>query len=495
MTMVRRSVRCAGVGLTVTLALAAGPPPSASQGQAAAPGAAEALAHARDAMGFQRAAGRVLHAHAVTAAQQAYQSDRTYPPHFDAMTEEEIWFDPSTRVLRVQAATTAPGAGPDSPAATVDDGVNAEIIEGERRTPLARRQATTRGLNAWAVVADWSAAPGVTVAGVETYRDYPRDVLTRETPQGRQRLFVDRKSGFPVKLELVEPHYLWGQQRIEYIWSTWVLTAGVAFPGSAFRMADGEVDLSQTIGTLDLRTVASAPPLDAPRAPQEPPADLPIYLQPLAPATVKVTDRVSLVANRGYREAVALAGDQIYVFDATQGDARAMQDEQIVTSMFPGRHRVTVVVTDLAWPHVAGVRYWVSRGARIVSHTAARAFLQRVIDRRWTLAPDALEQRRSKERRAVPFDFVGIDRPTTLEGGVRVVPIDGIGSEVALMAYLPEAKLLWASDYIQTVDKPSLYAGEVLRAAERAGIEPDRAAAQHLRLTDWSTVRAAQQPR
>ena len=77
-------------------------------------------------------------------------------------------------------------------------------------------------------------------------------------------------------------------------------------------------------------------------------------------------------------------------------------------------------------------------------------------------------------------------------GRVRLVPIDGIGSEVALMVYVGADRFLWASDYIQTVDEPSLYAAEVMRAVERAGIEPLRTAAQHVPLSDWATVVAAQ---
>lgn len=73
------------------------------------------------------------------------------------------------------------------------------------------------------------------------------------------------------------------------------------------------------------------------------------------------------------------------------------------------------------------------------------------------------------------------------------MPIDGIGSEVALMAYLPADKFLWASDYIQTLDEPSLYAAEVIRAAERAGIVPDRFAAEHVPLNSWQQVQTAQQ--
>ena len=77
-------------------------------------------------------------------------------------------------------------------------------------------------------------------------------------------------------------------------------------------------------------------------------------------------------------------------------------------------------------------------------------------------------------------------------GAVTLVPIDGIGSEVALMTYVRADKFLWASDYIQTLDTPTLYANEVMRATERAGIEPERVAAQHMPLSEWKDVVAAQ---
>ena len=97
---------------------------------------------------------------------------------------------------------------------------------------------------------------------------------------------------------------------------------------------------------------------------------------------------------------------------------------------------------------------------------------------------------------SVKLHFVAVGEPTALgDGALRVLPIDGIGSEVALMAYLPSEKFLWASDYIQTVAEPSLYAAEVLRATERDAIEPQRFAAEHVALSDWKQVRSAQQPK
>jgi hypothetical protein len=74
-----------------------------------------------------------------------------------------------------------------------------------------------------------------------------------------------------------------------------------------------------------------------------------------------------------------------------------------------------------------------------------------------------------------------------------VFPIDGIGSEVALAAFVVEDRFLWASDFIQTVAEPSMYASEVMAAVQREHLQPERTAAEHLPLTEWTKVIAAQQ--
>jgi hypothetical protein len=452
-----------------------------------------ALARAREVMGFTRVDNRVLHLRSIAADEQNYQSDRTYPPFFSSLSDQETWFDPASGVLRVQSNTVYPGSGSLPASVTLDDGRNAETVRGERTLALSRRQATGRALNAWAVIADWSAANDVRVAGAEVYRDYPRLVLVRGTAGGEQRLYLDPKSGFPVKLDYLEPHYLWGQRHVEYVWSTWVMKDGILFPGSAFRLADGDVELSQTISDTELVSREASPSLSVPQAPAKPPADLPLFLQAIAPQTVTISPNLHLLANPGYTEAIAMVNGEIYVFDATQSEDRARQDKERIEQLFPGRHPVNVVVTDLAWPHIAGVRYWVSQGATIMGHASARAFLQKVVDRHWTLAPDSLELMRRKSPARASMKFVSVDRAKNIaSSGVRLIPIDGIGSEIALMAYLPAEKFLWASDYIQTLNEPSLYAREVLLAAKRSGIEPERVAAEHLPLSEWKAVQAAQ---
>jgi hypothetical protein len=187
---------------------------------------------------------------------------------------------------------------------------------------------------------------------------------------------------------------------------------------------------------------------------------------------------------------VALARDTVWVLDATTDEARARQDADWVARLFPGRHPVAVVVTDLAWPHVAGVRHWVARGAAVYAHATSEPFLRRVVERRWT-TPDSLERLRRARPEAARLRFRAVDDTRRLAGGALVLHgIAGLGSEGALMAWLPNDRFLWAGDYVQTVREPSAYAEEVVAAAERAGVAPARVAAMHLPLTPWATVAA-----
>ena len=176
------------------------------------------------------------------------------------------------------------------------------------------------------------------------------------------------------------------------------------------------------------------------------------------------------------------------MFDTTQGETRARFDAEQIQKLFPVHSKINVVVTDLAWPHVAGVRYWVAHGATIISHPAARPFLQRIIERRWTRNPDDLEKHREAK-----LKFVAVDSPKSLAGGkITIVPIDGIGSEVALACFVANDRFLWASDYVQDLSEPTSYTTDVWNAVQRARLDPKQVAAEHIELTDWEKIRALQ---
>ena len=116
----------------------------------------------------------------------------------------------------------------------------------------------------------------------------------------------------------------------------------------------------------------------------------------------------------------------------------------------------------------------------------------KVVERRWTREPDLLEQ----NRKTAKLQFVAVDKTRNeADGKLRLFAIDGIGSEGALMAYVPDNSWLWASDYIQNVSSPSAYATEVWQAVERAGLKPRQVAAMHIPLTPWMTIEALAKPK
>ena len=229
------------------------------------------LARAREAAGFGRVGQMIVHYHSAAAVEQNYQSDRTYPPFFSAMQVREVWFDPASGVERLSVATTFPGNGPSPAQVSFTDTKRAFGLARDTISPLPRGSIQSRYLNPWLVIADWITAGDAHTAGTGVYRDYPRVVLSRTTVEGEQKLFIDPKTGFPVKLEMTEKHYLWGQRRVEYVYTNWTRMGAIMFPGSGFRLADGKTDVSQTVGSLELIAPDAAPSLTLPAEPIESP--------------------------------------------------------------------------------------------------------------------------------------------------------------------------------------------------------------------------------
>lgn len=420
---------------------------------------------------------------------QDYQSDRTsYPPYLSDVQPLELWYSPASGVERRSASSAMAGyqypgqvtAGTERATFTVRDTVLTPSEESHAATYA------TRPLNAWAVIRDWEADADARVVARCAYRDYPRLVLSRTGARGPERLFVDEKSGFPVKLEREEPHYLWGQNRVEYVYSTWQRIGDAAIPGVSFRVVDGQTNVERNLNTMRLLPGDSAPQLGVPTAPKAMGFAVPGFLRPSKPDTIRLAPNVFLLRNPGYAEMVAFSRDTVFLFDATQGDERARLDSAWIGALFPGKHPIALVVTDVAWPHIAGVRYWASLGTPIYAHRAAVRMLDSVIARRWTIAPDRLEQTRA--HRAPRIHPVS-DTLRLAGGDLLLFAIDGASSEVALAGFDDVNHLLWGSDYIQDATAPSMYLDEMCRALNRVHRTPTTAAAEHLRPTAWEKLR------
>ncbi|HEV2643153.1 MAG TPA: hypothetical protein VGT98_10615, partial [Candidatus Elarobacter sp.] len=442
------------------------------------------VARAIDAMGLEHVPAPILHYAFSDAISQNYQSDRTYPPYLKFNYAGHIWLDTRSGTQHVDEKMM--GAGNEGPQFTLLYDERASFALRDTMTrPFPQGHAVSlrsRPLDATSTMLDWQRAADVRVVARCEYRDYPRVVVERTTRAGDERLYLDPRTGLPVKIDRYEQEALHGDRHVEYVYSNWQQTGVVLLPTATFRMVDGQPEIERTIGQLAFTQRDSAPRMILPDTTPMP-VKAPAWP---APDTVRVSDQAFLLVNRAYTNLVTLQRDTVFVLDAQLGEERARQDSAWIAKLFPGRHPVALIVTDLAWPHISGVRFWVARGATVFSHAASREFLTAVVDRRWT-TPDALERTQPR----TSLKFVSVSDSLALGGGaVRLYAIDGIGSEGAIMAYLPTDEFLYAGDYVQPAASQALYASDVQRAARRVGIAPRRVAAMHLPLSPWAVVSA-----
>ncbi len=425
---------------------------------------------------------------------QDFQSDRSYPPYLQEGRSAQLWYFPASRMETVSGKAVDPfGERPMFGSWSTSKAAWMKRDSAYVPAPfLLSFTAASRPLNAWAVLADWSSEAKPTINGRCIVRDFPRVRLVRSGTGGEERLYLDPVNGLPVQYERSETDFakLWGRRKVTYVYSNWVKIGDSQYPMASFRLVDGELHTTRTAApmegdsgapampaladTLDMRVTAAAPPSPA-------------------PDTVRVNQHTFLLRTRFYTNVITLAQDTVYLLDAQyEGETRARQDSTWIARLFPGKHPVVLIVSDLAWPHISGVRSWVAMGAKVVAHRSAKAFLTRVVERRWTESPDLLEKRRGSVR----FTLMAVDDSMTLAGGaIKTFPINGIGSEGSLMTWLARDQFLFPGDYVQGLSGPSMaYAAEVVAAARRVRIEPERFAAMHMGLTEWSKLVAALAP-
>lgn len=183
--------------------------------------------------------------------------------------------------------------------------------------------------------------------------------------------------------------------------------------------------------------------------------------------------------------------DGIVVLEAPIGSHYSVQVIEAAARKFPGVPIKAVVTTSDAWPHLGGVREYVARGIPVYALDLNLPILQRLVRANQSTAPDALQTR---PRNA---DFRVVSARTTIGTGatrIDVIPVRGEGSERMLMAFMPDLKLLYASDLLQyNRDRTSffnpVYPAELAAAAKREALGAiDQTWAMHMTPIPWSRV-------
>jgi hypothetical protein len=420
------------------------------------------LARADSAMGAYAAQGTLLRIVESSARYLSDESDRSYAPYIMYPHTDTLWIDPLAGVERTPSTIRT---------------ARATFTNGAVVSTRAHAAAwVSRAFDPWAVVAEWRMdTAAVHVTGRLVYRDYRRIVLTRPGRFGTDTLLLDERTAIPVALKRAEAHYFLGPIHVVYDYETWSdVGRRAVYPASITRLVDGELDESRYYdpygGGGVLVPVDSGPSLVVP----DPSVTLPIDPQHRFAAdpldTVPVGGHTYLLVNRAFTSVVSLQRDTVFLFDSPGGQDRAKLEEERVHQLFPGHHATVFVAMNPVWPHIAGLPYWVRTGATIVTSQPVVGYLRSVLARRWAEHPTI---------RAVA------DSVLLANGQVRLYPMDGIGGETVLLAYIVPARFVWATDHIQDTASDNIYVREVRQTVAHHGLAPVATSGPHFRVIPW----------
>ncbi len=160
--------------------------------------------------------------------------------------------------------------------------------------------------------------------------------------------------------------------------------------------------------------------------------------------TDKVAEGVWFVAGGSHNSVAIEMKDHMVLVEAPLGDVRTGPVLEAVSKLAPGKPIRFVVNSHHHFDHTGGIRAAASTGATIVTNMASKAYFEKNLAAKVSIAPDMLAKSGKKAK------VMGIKDKGRLTDGKRVIELYDIkGSnhaETFLMAYLPAEKLLVEAD-------------------------------------------------
>jgi hypothetical protein len=159
---------------------------------------------------------------------------------------------------------------------------------------------------------------------------------------------------------------------------------------------------------------------------------------------------------------------------------------------FPGVPIKAVIATDFMWSHYAGIREYIAHGVHVYAPDANVADLRRIIAAPHRLVPDSLA------RAPRPAVITGVASRLTIGTGsnrIELLPAIGPGTDYGehmLVAYLPDRRLLYASDLLPTPAFEPNFVGQgttdVAGLVARDGLAVDSVVAIHIAPRAWAPI-------
>ncbi|HTI67403.1 MAG TPA: MBL fold metallo-hydrolase [Caulobacteraceae bacterium] len=314
-------------------------------------------------------------------------------------------------------------------------------------------------------------------------------VVTWMTPQKSPSGRPYRVVGYIGPGNLVERVDTWvenpifGDLRVERLYSGYRDAGGVMFPTSIVERRDGQTSFeAQIFGIVanppDIAQLTAAPQGVAPQGP--PPA----YQ---GPTSQKLADGVWRI-NGAYNALAVEFADYILLFEpAPNNEARAQAVIAETKRVIPGKPIRYGVISHHHFDHAGGLSAVVAEGITIVTPAVNKAFLDRALSAPRTLAPDAIAR---SGKRPVVEGFVGDKR--VFQDATRTFEVHVVKglphADGMVMGWLPKEKILISADLFNLAspppDPPVVATQVFLANIERLGLDPERIVSVHTLVPD-----------
>jgi len=207
---------------------------------------------------------------------------------------------------------------------------------------------------------------------------------------------------------------------------------------------------------------------------------------------VDIAPNISHVTGGSHNTLIGATNNYLVAFDAPGDDGLSQWVINAAAQKYPGKKFRYVVITHHHIDHSGGVRAYAAEGATIVVGKGDGAFYRRLLAAPAGTNPYSLAK-------FTPKVVEGADKWTVNDGGrtIEAYSIETPHATGYLIPYVPDAKLAWVTDLwnpgapIQGMPNPLQVS--VVRAVEKAGIQPERFAGGHGAVGPYSDLAQAVQ--
>ncbi len=184
-------------------------------------------------------------------------------------------------------------------------------------------------------------------------------------------------------------------------------------------------------------------------------------------------------------------GDGIVILEAPVSSWYSKSIINYVHKIFPGKHIKALITTSDSWPHIGGLREYSAQNIPVYHLKRNTSIINTLLTANYRTNPDSLALLGKKSK----VKLIPISEKYTLKGiknSLEIYPFNTETGERMMMVYLPEAKLLYASDLIQRNPDGTFFIGqyssEVVEAVSREKLDVKQVFAMHSGLNNWIEI-------